>query len=338
MTPRNRVWLLVALAVFAAVSLVLPLTFGLPEGGSPPGSATASGDAINDVYWVVLAMSAVVFLAVETTLIVFIFRFARRPETPLDAEGPQIHGNTRLEIIWTLIPAVALLGLAIFTFLKVPDVQEAGATRDLLRIRVEAHQFYWQYEYPNGALSFDTLYLPAGRTVELELRSRDVDHSWWVPELTGKRDAIPGEVNTLRFTPRRPGTFENGVCGEFCGIQHAFMTTDVEVMSRGEFEAWLDENVPQAADAVALGQSEWEAACAKCHGIEGEGDIGPAIAGNPTLTDAESLRDLLYEGQNTDTEGYMPPVGRGWSDRQIDALIAYVESKPTLVEGRANGG
>jgi cytochrome c oxidase subunit II len=337
MTPRNRVWLFAALAVFAAVVLLLPLTFGLPEGGSPPASATPSGDAINDVYWVVFALSAVVFFAVETTLIVFIFRYARRPETPAHEEGPQVHGNTRLEIVWTVIPAAALLALAIFTFSRIPDVEETAAAGNALRVRVEAHQFYWQYEYPNGALSFDTLYLPAGRTVELELRSRDVDHSWWVPELTGKRDAIPGQVNTLRFTPRRPGRFENGVCGEFCGIQHAFMTTDVEVLAREEFESWLDENAPERADDVALGESEWRAACAKCHGLAGEGDIGPAIAENGALVDAAALRGLLYNGQDTDAEGYMPPVGRGWSDRQIEALIAYIESEPTLA-GESDGG
>jgi cytochrome c oxidase subunit 2 len=138
-------------------------------------------------------------------------------------------------------------------------------------------------------------------------------------------------TNDLYFRPRRTGTFENGVCGEFCGIQHARMTTRVAVLEGSGYNAWLRQNAPGGGDAVALGEGEWRAACAKCHGVEGEGDIGPPIARNPTLTNFEALRTLLYEGQdNEGTEGYMPPVGLGWTDEQIRALVAYVESNETL--------
>ncbi len=331
--------MLALLAFFGAVLILLPFTFGIPGGGSPPDSVTESGDAINEVYFVVFALATLVFLVVEGTLIFFIFRFRRRPGTPANAEGPQIHGNTRIEIAWTLIPALMLTGLAAYTFLRIPDVEakpSAEEARDGLVVNVEAHQFYWQYEYPNGALSFDTLYLPRDRKVTLQLNSQDVAHSWWVPQLTGKRDAIPGQTNELHFRPREEGTFRNGVCGEFCGIQHARMTTRVEVLSPEAFEAWLDEN--EEADEVALGEAEWRAACAKCHGLEGEGDIGPAIAGNGSLTNRDALRELLADGQDLDANpGYMPPVGKGWQDRQVDALIAYVESSEEL-SGGAEGG
>ncbi len=345
---RSRV-VLALLVLFAATLLVLPLTFGLP-GASTPNSVTESGDAINQVYWVVFAVAAVVFLLVELTLIAFIFRFRRRPETPPEAEGPQIHGNTRIEVIWTLVPALALLGLAIYTFSRVPAVEaKPGRGEDALVVRVIAHQFYWEYQYPNRALSYDTLYLPVGRKIKLELRSADVNHSWWVPQLTGKRDAIPGEENELHFTAYETGTFEDGVCGEFCGIQHARMTTRVEVLPAEDFDAWQGENVPPwlrpigepgAEDALAaLGEQEWRAACAKCHGFEGQGDIGPPIARNPTLTDAQALRTLLYEGRNDEgTEGFMPPVGKGWTDEQISALVAYVRSNETLSGGEQGGG
>ncbi len=227
--PGSRV-VLVLLALVVPVAGVL-VAFAFLPGAAPPDSATNSGDAINQVYWVVLGMAAVVFVLVEATLLTFIVRFRRRGGAPGDVEGPQIHGNTRVEIIWTAIPALLLLGLAIFTFLQIPDVEatpEPG--EDVLVVNVTAHQFYWQYEYPGGALSFDTLYLPVDRPVTLVIRSEDVDHSWWVPELTGKRDAIPGKTNELNFTPNRTGVFENGVCGEFCGIQHTRMTTRVVVL------------------------------------------------------------------------------------------------------------
>jgi cytochrome c oxidase subunit II len=335
--PGSRV-VLALLALFSALVVGIVLAFLLAPGAFPPDSATSSGDAINEVYWVVLGLAAVIFFLVETALIVFIVRYRRR-RPGADVEGPQIHGNTRVEIAWTLLPAVLLLALASYTFARIPDVEaKPGAEDDPLVVDVTAHQFYWQYRYPNGALSFDTLYLPVDRPVTLVLRSADVDHSWWVPELTGKRDAIPGVTNRLHFRPRETGTFENGVCGEFCGIQHARMTTRVEVLAASSFEAWLTRNTPEAVDENALGEAEWRAACAKCHGLAGEGGIGPPIAGNATLTDFESVRRLLYEGQNLETNpGYMPPVGDGWSRPQIEALIAYVGSDERL-SGGATGG
>ncbi|MBW3592750.1 MAG: cytochrome c oxidase subunit II, partial [Actinobacteria bacterium] len=272
---------LAALAVFAGVLLALaPEAMAQYRGGvAPPEAATESGEAINQLYWVVTTIAAVVFVLVEAALLFFIFRFRRRPGVPADAEGPQIHGNTRLEVIWTVVPTIILIALAVFTIAKIPDVEAStgeSARGDALHVVVDAHQFYWQYEYENGALSFDTLYVPVGRRVTLDLTSADVPHSWWVPELTGKRDALPGQVNLLSFRPEREGTFTNGKCGEFCGIQHAAMLTTVEVLSAEEFEEWLADN--EAPDEVELGREEWEAACAKCHGPNGEGDIGPAVA------------------------------------------------------------
>jgi cytochrome c oxidase subunit II len=337
--------LLVVLGLFAALFVILPLTFLFAPGGGLPEAITPSGRAISDVYWFVFAMATLVFVVVEGALVLFIFRFRRRAAAPPDVEGPQIHGNTRVEVAWTLVPVLLLVAIAAFTFVRLPTIQAAPEGGEAsARIGVVAHQFYWQYEYPNGALSFDTLYLPVDRDVSLALESADVVHSWWVPELTGKRDAIPGRTNVLSFRPTRTGALENGKCGEFCGIQHARMLTRVEVLPQEEYDRWLDENAPDGGDDLAaLGEEEWAAACAKCHGPEGEGDIGPPIAGNGALREADSLRRLLYEGQDLDSNpGYMPPVGRGWSDRQIEALLAYVEATPALAEppqgGETDGG
>ena len=325
--PGSR-FVLLLVAVGIPVGLVAVL-FTLP-GAQPPESGTQSGETINEIYKVVLATCAFVFILIEAALIAMIIRFRRQKGTASDAEGPQIHGNTRIEIIWTVIPAVALLILAVFTFSKVPDVEAIPAAgEDVLVVEVTAHQFYWQYEYPDGTLSFDTLYLPVDRPVTLAIRSADVNHAWWVPELTGKRDAIPGRTNELNFTPRNVGTFDKGVCGEFCGIQHTEMRTIVEVVSAADFEAWLAENQPP--DLVAMGEQEWTASCAKCHGLAGQGDIGPPIAGNAILTDPVALRALVENGQDQGAvKGYMPPTGLGWTDAQIDALVAYVKSNPEL--------
>jgi cytochrome c oxidase subunit II len=332
-----------ALAVLACVALaVVPAALAGPGGISPPDAKTSSGEAINQLYWFVFAICALVFVLVETALVLFVIRFRRRRTTSPEVEGPQIHGNTRLEIIWTLIPALILVGIAVVVFVRVPAVEATGDDEgEALPIRVEAHQFYWQYEYPDGVVSVDRLVLPVDQLVELRLTSYDVEHAWWVPELTGKRDAIPGRTTTLRFRPAEEGTFE-GKCAELCGALHPVMPTDVEVVSAAAYERWLSEQSGQESGQAqaALGEATWEGVCADCHGPEGEGDYGPAIAGVGALTNREAMAELVQDGQNTpDVEGYMPPVGLGWPGFQLDALIAYIESTPELApEAGQDGG
>jgi cytochrome c oxidase subunit 2 len=323
-----------AFAALGILTLALPLTFLLPPG--PPEPATPSAETINDVYWLVMAASAVVFLLIEGALLLFVVRFRRRPDTPEDVEGPQIHGNTRLEVIWTAIPAVALAAIAVFVLLKTPTIQ-AGSGEPGMRVSVEAHQFYWQYEYENGVVALDRLLLPVDEPVTLELQTLDVEHSWWTRDLNGKLDAVPGRTNRLQFTPTETGSFD-GVCGELCGVQHSLMYTEVEVVERSEFDAWLaEEQRQQTGESTELGKATYEAVCGKCHGLAGEGDVGPRIAGNSQLSNPESMGTLLREGQNTDAyAGYMPPnLSAGWPDFQLDALIAYFRATNNLQEGES---
>jgi cytochrome c oxidase subunit 2 len=320
---------LVAAVSFAVLSALASAgtAFAGNGGFGPPPQHTPSGEAISRLYWIVFAVCAIVFVLVEGALIYFIVRFRRRSSTAESAEGPQIHGNTRLEVIWTAIPAIILAALAVFTFTQIPAVQARGVEdAERLTIRVEAHQFYWQYRYPGGETTVNTLYLPVDKPVELELTGMDVIHSWWVPELTGKMDAIPGRMNTLRFVPDTTGDFE-GKCAELCGIQHAFMPTTVTVLEQGDY----DSTLAAQQEELALGKATWEGACATCHGLDGQGDIGPAIAGNGTLSNRDALETLLQNGQNTPQfDYYMPPVGRGWPPEQLDALMAYIKSSKTL--------
>jgi cytochrome c oxidase subunit II len=157
--------------------------------------------------------------------------------------------------------------------------------------------------------------------VRLEVTAPDADviHSWWIPSLGGKIDAIPGTTNETWFRAENEGTY-SGQCAELCGLEHARMLASVEVVSQDEFDAWLAD---RAEDSAELGQEEWEGVCAKCHGLNGEGGIGPRIAGSPTLTDAEDLGNLVRNGR-----GAMPAVGAGWTDEQIDALVSYLTENP----------
>ena len=317
---------LIALAL-AGLCLLLAGNAVAGNGGfAPPDSATESGSSINALYWMIMGITAAVFIVVEAALILFLVRYRGRRGVPEDAEGPQVHGNTRLELIWTVIPVLILIAIMAVTIIKVPSVNaKPPEGTDPLVVQVVGHTFYWEYTYPNGVVQVDDLRLPVDRPVRLELEAADVIHSWWVPELTGKRDATPGRRTTLDFTVRRTGTY-TGQCAEFCGVQHAVMTTTVEVVSQAEFDAWLtDQKAAQANGSSDLGKQTWEGACAKCHGLAGEGDYGPAIAGNGTLSDKDSLARLLAEGQNNEgADGFMPAVSKGWPDTQLEALIDYL--------------
>src|SRR4029453_860329 len=264
----------VSIALLSALFAAGP-ALAAPGGIGPPTPHPPSGEAISRLYWIVFGICAVVFVLVESALIYFIVRFRRRRDTPEEAEGPQIHGNTRLEIIWTAIPAIVLAALAVFTFTQIPAVQARGVeNEEHLTIRVEAHQLYWEYRYPGGQVSVNTLYLPVDEPVQLDLTSLDVVHSWWVPSLTGKMDAFPDRVNTLRFVPETVGELE-GKWAELCGVQHAFMPTTVQVLKQDDYEASL----AAAQQPLALGKATWEGVCATCHGLAGQADGGRGTPG-----------------------------------------------------------
>jgi cytochrome c oxidase subunit 2 len=165
------------------------------------------------------------------------------------------------------------------------------------------------------------LHAPTGRVVRLDIRSRDVDHSWWIPELGGKFDAIPGRTNHTWFRTTRPGSYI-GQCGEFCGIYHAIMSARVLVQAPQQYQAFVSSRAK--AD---LGRELWTGVCAKCHGFKGQGGYGPKIVGSPTLTDPAALRTILANGRDTQIAGVMPPVGRDWTSDEFSALMQYIRSK-----------
>ena len=187
---------------------------------------------------------------------------------------------------------------------------------------MKGYRYYWNFTYPNGVIAVDNLRAPVGQTVKLDISAPDFEviHSWWIPALGGKFDAIPGVTNESWFRANAPGIYR-GQCAEFCGIQHAAMTAQVEALPREEFESWLEEEAEaQEAGTSDLGEETYTGACAKCHGLAGEGDIGPGLAGNSLLQDANALENVIRNGR-----GAMPPVGQDWSERQLDALTDYLE-------------
>jgi cytochrome c oxidase subunit II len=289
---------------------------GSRGGLTPVTPASENAQGVQQVYVFVGAFASAIFLVVTVPLVLFVIRF-RSPTGDRNVEGPQIRGHTRLELVWTAIPVLILIVIGVFTFIKLgeidnPTARAAGDDSDLV-VKVESRQFYWRFVYENGAVSFDTLRLPVDRKVRLDITSPDWDviHSFWVPELGPKVDAIPGYENHLRLLPEKTGTYA-GKCAELCGIQHTMMLFQAEVVPQAEFASWL----ARATTREDLGKEIFEQVCSKCHFAAPE--YAPSIAGNPILADPEALRVLIENGRRR-----MPPVGRGWSEREKQALIDF---------------
>jgi cytochrome c oxidase subunit II len=237
------------LAPAAFANLITP-----KAGGSP------NADQIHSLYVIILIIAAVVFVGVEGALIYSLYKF-RAKKVRVAA---QIHGNTRLEIGWTIGAALILVILTVVTFVKLPSIinppntsapfLESAVTQPTppngkkLVICVQGRQYIWRYVYGaacennpfNAKLpySFQEMTVPADTTVVLSITSVDVIHSWWVPSLGGKVDAVPGNVTYTWFKARGPALY-HGQCAQLCGRQHAFMTARVNVVSPSQYQAWL---------------------------------------------------------------------------------------------------
>jgi cytochrome c oxidase subunit II len=299
-------------------------------GFAPVDPVSPNGERIEDAYYVIAAFAILVFLLVTVPLTIFVVRFRSRGRART-VEGPQIRGNTSLELAWTAVPVVILAIVAGFVFYKLPGITEPAEGAAEFEIGVEGRQFYWQYTYPNGVIAIDRLRVPVDRVVKLEITApeHDVVHSFWIPAIGGKFDAIPGETTELEFVAEREGVYP-GQCTEFCGLQHGVMTAELEVIPAAEFDSWLQsEAQAQQTGESELGAQTFEGVCAKCHGLRGEGLIAPALAGNPILDQADALEDVVRNGR-----GEMPAVGRNWDDRQFDALVRYMREEL----GGENGG
>jgi cytochrome c oxidase subunit II len=198
-----------------------------------------------------LLLGTIVFILVEGALIYVVFRYRRREN---QGPPPQTHGSTGLEITWTLIPAVILVFIAVPT-VRTIFITQAQAAPGSLNIEVTGHQWWWEFRYPEyGITTANEIYIPAGRTVNFRLRSADVIHSFWTPQLGGKRDVITNRTNYLWYTPdsSTAGSVWNGFCVEYCGASHANMRFRVFTVKPQEFDSWVaGQKMPARFGAVA---------------------------------------------------------------------------------------
>jgi len=315
------------------------------------------------LFWFILVVATIVFVAVEGMLIYSIIRFRERPNSPTPR---QIHGNNTLEIAWTVAPSIFLFAVLIGTIYTMFSLaQPAGPN---VEVKVVGHQWWWEFDYVHeNFVTADELVVPQGTTIQLDLYSSNVIHSFWIPQLTGKTDVIPGHNNHMWFEADNVTTTPyRGECAEFCGDQHAHMDFSVTVLPKDAYQTWVSSQQQAAAakptDPTALaGQQVFLGAggCQACHGIVGvnltsfndpkaQSQIGPnlthfgsrhLIAGGVLTWDPSTCQVVngklvnqnscgLYQWLH-DPQGIKPfsdmVIGQ-LTDTQIAQLVAYLET------------
>lgn len=256
------------LALLALAPALAALLLIAPDAGadllSPESGGSPNADSIDTLYWLVMGLAILVFVGVEGVLIYSLYKFRARK----GRIAAQIHGNTRLEVGWTVGAAVLLIFITAVTFIKLPDIRDPEATdaraglpvpvvqevegdRDQpkppggrsLHIKVHGLQYVWRYQYPEltkgtSVSAYEEMVVPSDTTVTLDVSAEDVAHSWWIPKLGGKVDAVPSYLNKTWFKAPEAGVTYEGQCAELCGRNHANMLARVKVVSPDEFKRW----------------------------------------------------------------------------------------------------
>lgn len=324
------------------------------DGANPQSSLDPAGptaETIDNLFWLVFWIAAIIFFLVQGALLVAIFRFRQRKGK--DRPVRQVHGNMRLELVWTIIPVVVLAVIAVPTLSTLFDIRsEPDPADNALQVEVTGHQWWWEFTYPEyGFRTANELHIPVDRPVYLTMTSADVIHSFWVPPLNGKRDAVPGRISHLTLQADEPGVYI-GQCAEFCGLAHADMRVRVFAETAEDFEAWATAQAQPAMiptdGPAAAGWETFSTICVACHAVEGtqaQIRIAPdlthfasrtSFAGATIDNTTENLRAWLHDPSSLKPmrpDLNKPSQGRilgmpnfNLTDQQIDDLIALLET------------
>ncbi|HEX6490895.1 MAG TPA: cytochrome c oxidase subunit II [Gaiellaceae bacterium] len=305
-----------------------------------PRSASKQADRIHFVFWFVSVISIGIFALVAAVILYAVVRFRARPDD--DSDGAPIHGHTGLEIAWTAVPAVLVAAIAVVS--AVALAQNDHLPKNHLRVDVTAQQFAWKFTYPKyKGLSTSMLHLPLHEAIDLEMRSKDVIHSFWIPEFSQSQDVVPGITTRVVITPERLGTYPV-VCTELCGEGHALMRTQAIVMTQRAFLGWVkgEEKAALAASQVPAGAGPGlavfkSAGCSNCHTFKPAGSTGTTGPDLDNLTRyarraGQPLKPFIRESilvPNAYIEkGYspniMPNTFKSLPKSQLAALIRFL--------------
>jgi cytochrome c oxidase subunit 2 len=294
------------------------------------------GRMTHDIFMLISWWTLGIFIVVEVGLLYVCWRFRDRPGAPIPK---QVHGHTVLEVGWTIAFAAVLVIFAVPTVRVIFKTQEAPAATDL-RVDVVGRQWWWEFRYPGqNVVTANEAHIPVGQTVAFHLHGPDVIHSFWVPQLGGKRDVVPGRVNRITLTPEVPGEYI-GQCAEYCGTSHANMRFRVVVHAKGEWEQWVAaQKAPPVEPKDELAQKGKEifgqSACMGCHTIAGmsAGILGPNLThfgSRKTFGGASMMNTPENLVKWVENPGHMKPgvlmPNLGMRDEQSKALAAYLLS------------
>lgn len=277
---KSIIWTAVGAVVVIGLGWLLVADIGLP-GGRPLTTLSPQGDfaqSIQNLIIPVFIIAGLVFVLVEVGLIWLVTRFKRNDDDVDGVDEPeQVHGNTRLEIGWTIVPALVLAVLAVFNVQTILAMDDAT---DPLEVTVIGQQWWWEYRYDvdgDGAVDIITATeaaIPVGRDVVFKIQANDVIHSFWIPALAGKMDAVPGRTHERVLQANEPGLFQ-GQCTEFCGLSHGVMRMQVKALEQDDYDAWVERMLtppeqPAADNELAIaGQELFVTQCSFCHQVNG---------------------------------------------------------------------
>jgi cytochrome c oxidase subunit II len=353
-TPRReRKRTVQQMVVVGIIATAIGIAIGLTIHWFPPADSSQA-DKI-DTLWDVLIIATVPVFVLVTVIVCFsVIEFRMRPgEENLD--GPPIHGNTRLEVIWTAVPAILIVGLVTYAYVVMRDIEQAPAAGNERVVTVTGQQFTWTFAYNEGGKKFSTsqLYLPAGKSVKFDVKSKDVIHDFWVPDFRMKIDAVPGITTHYRVTPKNPAAIGDHaiVCAELCGLGHAFMRQTAHILAPAAFDKWVQKMTAKpaagggggggggaAVDAKQIftsGDADTGAtACATCHTLAdagAKGQVGPDLDKVLKGKDAAFIKESILEPDKEIAPGFQPGVmppnfGDTLSAEQVDALVKYLST------------
>jgi cytochrome c oxidase subunit 2 len=329
---------IVVLVVLILVSTVL-VYYGLISLDLLPLKASAQAETIDWLLNLELVAISFLFSLIVVPLIYSLIVYRRKPGE--EGDGVYIKGNTKLEITWTVIPLVIVLALAYVGAWSLGDTLKIDPSA--MTIEVTAFQWGWRFDYPDYGVTTNELYLPLNQQVRLEMESRDVIHSFWVPEFRLKQDILPGQTTELRITPTELGQFTLR-CAELCGTSHAYMNAPVTVVSEDDFNVWIDEQIALIPDEPGPNADRGERivdqnGCFACHSIDGSVIVGPTwsgiygseeqlVDGTVIEVDDEYLRESILEPNAKIVEGYPPNAMPQYvfSDEEIADIIEFMKT------------
>jgi cytochrome c oxidase subunit 2 len=301
----------------------------------PPPVSTVASD-VDSLFYFILWWSVVFFIGVVGAMLFFAIRYRR---TDRDEYPPVVRESRWLEALWVIGPTILVVivfysGFASFVRLNTPPP-------DAYQIQVTGQQWSWNFEYPNGVVSTNEMYVPVDRPVELRMSSQDVIHSFFVPAFRTKNDVLPNRYTTIWFEATEEGQYD-AFCTEYCGTDHSGMTAQVHAVDQTEFEDWLEKQASAGEDMPLEEYGEQlyeEQGCNACHSLDGSSSVGPSFQGvfgsTSTLQDGSTvevdenyLRESIIEPNAQVVQGFQPamPPFAHLNERQVSALIEFIKT------------